>query len=469
MPGRFALPARPSERAAFPSSALLLLFAVAVVVYLFNVFRYRDYLLDDTFISLRYAKNLVEGLGLVFNPGERVEGYTNFLFVMLAAGFIAVGIDPVVATKWLAVAAAVWTMYLVVRLERLGSSRTASAVAPPIALLLLLPLQAFAHWSVCGMETMLFTALLLCAISLSLRESITRRGHGSAFAFVLLALTRPEGVLCFALCSVAFSAMEYRRDRSSRTVWRYVANAVVFLAAFGAYFAWRYQYYGQVLPNTFYAKVTGGSGQLASGLFYFRDWAFAFPLLAATLALPVTLLSRRWRDALSATAFAAAPVSVIVLAYALYVIAVGGDFMVFFRFFCPIMPLCCVLLAWLMPACAAATSRRVLGAVVVVAWVLHSFASFLTEQPFHAFIAHQTAAVGEVVGRWMGASLTSGDLIAVNPAGAVPYYSNLPAIDMLGLTDETIARRPVFIISPGWAGHRRGWGEYVLERRARGL
>src|SRR5690606_38133881 len=52
-----------------------------------------SWLSDDAFISFRYAQNLVEGHGLVYNPGERVEGYTNFLWTVLAAGVIAFGGD----------------------------------------------------------------------------------------------------------------------------------------------------------------------------------------------------------------------------------------------------------------------------------------------------------------------------------------------------------------------------------------
>ena len=50
---------------------------------------------DDAFISFRYAANLAEGHGLVFNPGERVEGYTNFLWTLIFAPVIALGLDPV--------------------------------------------------------------------------------------------------------------------------------------------------------------------------------------------------------------------------------------------------------------------------------------------------------------------------------------------------------------------------------------
>ena len=53
------------------------------------------FLTDDAFISFRYARNLLEGNGLVFNPGERVEGYSNFLWVLeLAALWGAFGLRP---------------------------------------------------------------------------------------------------------------------------------------------------------------------------------------------------------------------------------------------------------------------------------------------------------------------------------------------------------------------------------------
>src|SRR5437773_1541112 len=57
--------------------------------------------IDDAFISFRYARNLVQGYGLVFNPGEYVEGYTNFLWTLLMAGVVALGNDPEIVSKLL--------------------------------------------------------------------------------------------------------------------------------------------------------------------------------------------------------------------------------------------------------------------------------------------------------------------------------------------------------------------------------
>ena len=53
------------------------------------------FLTDDAFISFRYVRNLLEGHGLVFNPGEYVEGYTNFLWVVVLAIPHWLGVDPI--------------------------------------------------------------------------------------------------------------------------------------------------------------------------------------------------------------------------------------------------------------------------------------------------------------------------------------------------------------------------------------
>ena len=144
-------------------------------------------------------------------------------------------------------------------------------------------------------------------------------------------------------------------------------------------------------------------------------------------------------------------------------VAVGADFMPYFRFFVPALPLCAVLTAGLLRGAPRLSSRGVVLAVLAV----QASAGLATEQPYRAFVAHRTAVVGERVGAWLRGRLSSDDWIAVNTAGAVPYFSRLPAIDMLGLTDAQIAHRPIYIVSEGWAGHRRGWGEYVLTRRPR--
>ena len=74
-----------------------------------------DFINDDAFISFRYADNLVRHGELVFNPGERVEGYTNFLWTILMAGVLSLGLDVVVWSKLLGIACAIGTLWVVAR------------------------------------------------------------------------------------------------------------------------------------------------------------------------------------------------------------------------------------------------------------------------------------------------------------------------------------------------------------------
>ncbi|MCP4661749.1 MAG: hypothetical protein GY856_40625, partial [bacterium] len=409
-------------------------------------------------------RNLVEGHGLVFNPGERVEGYTNFLWVLLGAAWLKAGANAMAGLQWLSVVATLGLVAVVGRLDRLGGA--ASAVP---ALIWLLPLEAFGYWASTGMETMLFATLFTAAVYLGLREALTGRFLGSPLVFVLLALTRPEGVLCFAL-GLAGCALVSRLRRGGWPLRRLVRDGLVFGLAYGTYFAWRLVYYGELLPNTFQAKVTGGAEQWLNGLINLREWASTCPVFALTLLAPAVVLVSRRRGLLIAQPETLA-VWVITVGWVAYVFLIGGDFMPYLRFFLPVLPLCAVLASRTL-AIAAGELRGVdrhLGPIVIVLLLVQVGANLMTDAPQRAFVAHRTTVVGQEVGRYFAETLDHDDLIAVNTAGSLPYESALPTIDMLGLTDRAIARHPVYVVSPLWSGHRRGWGEYVLSRRPRAV
>ena len=73
--------------------------AVASLLLIAFASRFSDFVTDDAFITFRYAHNLLTGHGMVFNPGERVEGYTNFLWVLCSSVALFVGIDPETAAR----------------------------------------------------------------------------------------------------------------------------------------------------------------------------------------------------------------------------------------------------------------------------------------------------------------------------------------------------------------------------------
>src|SRR5262245_60209180 len=81
-------------------------------------FRRWQFVIDDAFISLRYARNLATGHGLVYNAGERVEGYTNFLWALFLALPHLLHVDPIAVMKLTCLALALATAWLVYRLGR---------------------------------------------------------------------------------------------------------------------------------------------------------------------------------------------------------------------------------------------------------------------------------------------------------------------------------------------------------------
>jgi hypothetical protein len=460
----------------------LLLLGLCVFLFAADALRYAGHQLDDTFISFRYARNLAEGNGLVFNPGERVEGYTNLLFVLLAAACFPLGLDPLLGTALVSVAAAAGVLALTVRLGRAlgalaggdrrpGEPDVAGAVGfrPGIglgALVLLLTGEAFAYWSVIGLETVPFAALACAGLLLLIREGRAERGHASAWVFILLSMTRPEGAYVCGVALTAAAVLDRRRNGNWRHVGRLAVTAGIAGAGLMALSAWRLWYYGSLVPNTFHAKVTGGPGQLLTGLRYLLDWAVSSPLLAASLLAPLALLSGRVRARLG-RGHPIWLVYSVVLSIVLYNVVVGGDSMPFFRFFAHVLPLLGLLAAFFAGA-SGLTGRlgpRAGALVAVLVVAIHAVAAHATVQPYRAFVAHRTAVVGSAVGKWFGRHLPAGALMAVNTVGALPYRSRLPTIDTLGLTDAAIARRPVYVSSTGWTGHRRGWGTYVMDRQ----
>ena len=117
---------------------------------------------DDAFISFRYAENLLAGHGLVYNPGERVEGFSNLLWVLLIAALWGPGIDPVAASKVLGILSGLLAVVLAIdTLKRIGTSRPGIILA---ALMLSLD-TGLVYYSVSGLETSLFVLELTAVLN----------------------------------------------------------------------------------------------------------------------------------------------------------------------------------------------------------------------------------------------------------------------------------------------------------------
>ena len=413
--------------------------------------------IDDAYISFRYAQNLVEGHGLVYNPGEPpVQGYTNFLWVLTIALGLAMGLPPVATACGLGFIAGLATLLLTAAwsFRRLAPGQAAAAVAP----VLLVANLGFVVWSLRGLETGLFALLLLAAGLAHLRRPA---GAGlspwSAVLLVLATLTRPEGALAFALTALHLLISRWREGAPLLRREDLPALAI-FVGGVGLYGGWCAWYYGDPLPNTFHAKVGGPLDSLPRGghyLWMFARYGTGWPLLL----LPLALLPRTRRDGTRSLAV------LMVAGFAVYIALVGGDVFPAYRFLVPVLPFLYLLvgdgLAGLEDAIGRAVDRRPrmatgvgrrLGRLAIPALTVGLLLAVLavaTHRPSSFYAGNEWRRGNQyteslrMVGRWLRREMPPGTWIALNPAGALPYESRLPAIDMLGLNDREIARTPV--------------------------
>lgn len=436
-------------------------------------------LADDAYISFRYAENLASGRGMVFNPGERVEGYTDFLWVVILA-VCRLGDAPVpMASQALGIGFTVLSLFLAAALARRFSAwqpgnapaAAGAGASTPwvtgqtrgggfIAALLLAANPAVARWAVGGLEAPLFSFLALLSVWCYLRDestdSVPWRWPATCF---LASLARPDGVLLL-LVALLFGL---RRSMSQALgVRRSLQALAIFLALGGPYFLWRLWYFGSLLPNTFYAKVVYDASVLQHGIYYLIYFLFASG--GVVIIIGALLALGRAHPGVKLAALQAAT-------YTGFVFLVGGDGEPYSRFLAPVA----VLLA---PAAEAGylrldalltfrgPIRTVAGsAAVALLCLAGASGSFFGKHHEEYLIGVEGQARRIAIGEWLNRNAPPDSVIALNPVGVIPYLSGLRTIDMLGLTDAHIGRNGRSIVNRMLFAHNRYDPEYVLSRR----
>lgn len=447
------------------SSFVRVVMTVAVLGFILQCVLLFGYTMDDAFISFRYARNLARGEGLVYNRGEPpVEGYSNFLWTVLFAPVISWGWNPELVSKALGVACGLGVLAVTLLLSRVISRGSRFQVLAPV---FVASSPIIAMQAITGLETHLFGLFFLAGVWLTLREWETQsRFPLSALAFLGCALTRPEGVFLFAVSLGAALALQNRPGGQSPprpfpAGW-FVLSILLFGAAYGIYTVWRLAYFGSLIPNTFYAK-TAGLRQVQEGWGYLKDFSVAhggvFLYLMAFLALVF-----RWRE--PAVRYLALTASVFIG----MVVYEGGDWMPLFRLLAPVLPILFLFFqegvrglheasrAWLHGRQPAMRAKALTAGVVAA-----MFGLSLAPLPAKAREALQRQGLYERAhrryGRWLAANTPSGEPIALSDIGQFGYYSDLPVIDLVGLTSPEIAR------TEGVLHEKKVDPEIVLARR----
>ena len=423
----------------------------------------RDFYDDDAYITLRYARNFIDGLGIVWNPGERVQGYTNFLHLILVALLGRLGMDLVSASQLIGWAAYVGLVACVAWFAR-GLENDERVPVWHVPVILVASSTPLLVWVLGGLEGVLCAFLVTAGcllVVVAAGSARSRRLYALGGLVLGLAYLTRQDAAIFSVAAGAYLCWLIFRRRAG------LVDLIVLAASSAAvilpYTFWQFSYYGDIVPITFYAKAGIPEWiKIRFGAGYLLKYLLEPPFLALIMSflLVAALLKRRWNAQLSF-------LSISVYAYLLYLlVGAGGDHMPALRLALPVIPLTCVVLVLLLPRVFDLSNPKIVNYITFLALVLASFQ--LVDPQLNPTLGDSPALVGTVVGKYIATAWPAGSVVALNTAGSTPYFAGANIyIDMLGLNDPTIARRQIEALSvPGqWLpGHMKGDGAYVLSR-----
>ena len=450
---RTVSPPNAKRTAISPGSIILVIGLILAAIILLVQARALWFTQDDAYISYRYAQNALNGEGLVFNAGERVEGYTNFLWVILliVGGRLGIEFDTVakalglISAAGLIVLTGLWirAAWRELRWGDGGVPAGAAAVALGCN-------GSVAYWAVSGLETVWFALFA----SLSLWWWV-RRSWLVVPALTIATLSRPEGALVWAVLVVA----EWLWGEGWKQSLRLAGFGFLLLAPFAVF---KVLYYGSLLPNPFFAKTGFAWEYVASGLdytwLYLRQYGL-YGIVAVLTLLAAIPLRGRWRA-----------IPLLWVVYLLYVTVIGGDVLKAQRFFVPMtVPMLVAMavgLGFLVRRYLTETWLNLSVPVVIAGFALSAY--FL---PKSSLAEIRGMEVGlETKMSIVAQNLRSSDVrnfsVAASTIGRISYdLMGHRVIDMLGLTDSMIARHPEMI-----PGNESTWRErnfnatYVLQQ-----
>jgi hypothetical protein len=410
-----------------------------------------DHIADDAYISLRYLDHWLRGDGLVFNPGERVMGYSNFLWLVALAPFGALGVPLPDAAQGLGAAAAFAALALVCHELARRHTTPWPAVAAGAWLAASAP---FALWAQAGLEGPLFALCLAGATIAAGRHAeapSAPRLWTSALCLIAAAWTRPEG----AAYGVVVGAWLAWRAQPRAAAICVGASSSAWLTFAGFSLA----YYGDWLPNTYHAKSHALSLAVLERGWIFT-WAYLKGQYGATVWAVALFVATAGRSARAPSWLGLA----LVGAFVVYYLRIGGDALVYHRMWAWVQPLLALALGDAVGWIAARQTPRAralaaLGCALPLLALPHSLRGFEL-----AYLRADDERIRSlaVLGREFAERTAPDVSIATNVIGAIGFYSRRPIVDMLGLTDRHIARDGQR--SLGTPGHESHGGAYGLDR-----
>ncbi|MEW6195948.1 MAG: tetratricopeptide repeat protein [Bacteroidota bacterium] len=477
----FAVPAHEAKKKFGYTSLLIVVILAGIFIYLSYA---RPHIQDDSYITFRYVKNFINGDGLTFNAGEHVEGFSSLLWVLILSFTTLLGYEIVSTAQLLGVLFGALVVILLLPFSKLifrnmnNDDEKINPVFTIIPTSMLAFNGAFQYWAISGMETTLFVLLITAALYFYFSQKNDRHFFLSSFLFMLSSLARPEANLVFAIVLIHLFINSTKINTGEKVVKKIFSKkniffSIIYLLPNLVYLIFRLIYYGYLLPNTFYAKTGLSIEYIATGIDYTIDFMKTYMLWGLIYLAPVYLIFKKKLKGDLLLLF------IIILSYTSYVIFVGGDVLPIYRFFLPVLPFLFLIFALVIYQIFNITAQNgspiikiYLPMLIFIAVV--SFNYFMPKDTIEKFAFFEDNLVAKMssTGRWLhdyqnyhNKKLT----VAASTIGALSYYSDATVVDMLGLTDETVAHNPKPIdqiseSATGWK-ERKYNADYILSQK----
>ncbi|WP_288437549.1 hypothetical protein [uncultured Chryseobacterium sp.] len=430
-------------------------FFLAVLLFCFGCYYYDPFFSDDSLISLRYAQRFIDGKGLTWNDGHPVEGYSNLLWVLGVSALGKLGIDLILAARILGILCSLGTLGTILYYCK-GQNINKEPVF--LALLLLVTTPCFTVWAIGGLEQPLYTFLL----TLTLIE-VSKIINGNSFKTIyllslwlgLLALTRPDGFL-FTVLTSGFLLVTLGRNKS-QFIRIGLATAIIPTIFLLGQLAFRYNFYGELVPNTALVKVKVTIHHILRGGFY-NFKAFWGTLLLSGLGVASLYYLVQQKKLFGYYLL------LVITAWIGYVTSVGGDIFPAFRHYYVVLILFvfAIIFGFQYVKKINLQSKKV-SFIIIILLIANIFIQSKITDNKNA-VDERWEFKGIKLGEILKETFPHQTLIAVTSAGSIPYSSELPAIDMLGLNDYYIPRHPPKNFGNGALAHELGDANYVVKR-----
>ncbi|WP_294324606.1 hypothetical protein [uncultured Chryseobacterium sp.] len=435
------------------------LFFFVVFLYLLNCWYYYPFYADDSLISLRYVKRFLEGKGLTWNDGEFVEGYSNFLWILFISALGKAGMNLIVASRLLGIVFGISTLAVIYKYFRRGETIPVFA-----GLFILVFTGSFTAWSIAGLEQPLVVFLLTSIIiaSFSIIDDFEKK---STWIYLVLScgflsITRPDGILFTLLTFLFFVYFILKEKFLDQRRINYLFYFLIPISFYLGLLLFRISYYHEFVPNTALVKVKPSYHHLWGGIKYlikFIIYTTPFGIAAFTFLIITT---KKYKD----------PKSIVLLLFSgvwiFYIVLIGGDFFAAFRQLEVVIFMLGIAIIHGLQTLNIDLARFSIKKKTGIGIIFLSYIIFQYVVKYNIEAKNDTwAFTGIKIGELLKKNFSSGTLIGVTAAGCIPYSSELPSVDMLGLNDYYLPRHASKNIKPGVIGHELGDSDYILNIR----